>query len=246
MNLAEKITKDLKCFHKNGLIDLNRTKPGTESQGEYYYAHLPLALIDAVFSKGLAYSATAKVVNSYCDYFRMQRNRSGDSFPDTADQESISRFLKKFIYEGEYSFRTEIFKSNEPATSKVDSKSRAMAVFDFADLLHENGVEYFQDIEKVLYDRSFAEDVINVTGMTDDGLNYFFMLSGSDETVRPVRSTIDFINGISNDKAGHENSIEVVNEVCGRLKSEFSNITPRMLGFLIWEYIGKTKHDFSH
>jgi len=247
MNITEKITGDLLCFHRNGLIDLSRTKPGTELQGEYYYAHLPLAVIDAVFSKGQPYSVTAEIVNSYCDYFKMERNRADDFFPETNDQESITQFIRKFIYEGEFSFRTQIFKNNEPATSSMYSKSKAMAVFDFADLLQENGVEYFQDIEKVLYDTGFAENVIKVTGMTDNnGLNYFFMLAGSNGTVRPVKSTIDFINGFTNDEVSQEFSISIVNEVCSMLKSEFSSITPRILGFLILEYMRKTKYDMPN
>lgn len=243
MNIAEKITEDLLCFHEKGLIDLSRTKPGSDVQNEYYYAHLPLAVIDTVFSQGQAYSVTAQVVNNYCDYFKIQRNRPGDFFPETKDQQSVSKFLKNFIYEGEFSFRTEIFKNNEPASASMYSKSKAMAAFDFADLLQEYGADYFQDIEKIIYDKSFAENVIKATGMTDNGLNYFFLLAGSDSAARPVKFTIDFINGLTNDAVGHEYSIEIVNEVCCRLKTEFENMTPRLLGFLIWEYMRKKKDD---
>lgn len=246
MNIAEKITEDLLCFHKKGLIDLSRIKPGTDFQNEYYYAHLPLALIDAVFSKGQSYSAAVQVVNNYCDYFKIQRNRPDDFFPETKDQHSVSKFLKNFIYEGEFSFRTEIFKNNEPASSSMYSKSKAMAAFDFADLLQEYGVDYFQDIEKVMYEKSFAENVIKITGISDNGLNYFFMLAGSDTASRPVRVTIDFINGLGNDEISREYSIEIVDEVCSRLKTEFVNITPRILGFLFWEYMRKTKYDLPN
>ncbi len=246
IDLTEKITQDLLCFHKNGLIDLNRGRPGTETQMEYYYAHLPLAVIDAVFSKGQAYSATVKVVNNYCNHYKMQRNRISDSFPEISEQESISQFLKKFLYEGEHSFRTEIFRSSEPAGSGMTHKSKAMAVHDFAGLLQERGIEYFQDIEKIIYDTTFAENAKKLTSMTDNGLNYFFMLAGTDTAARPVRLTIDFINGLSTNDISCEYSADIVNEVCIKLKSEFSGITPRMLGFLIWEYMRLTRFDMPN
>jgi hypothetical protein len=246
MNPADKITQDLLCLHRNGLINLNLDKPGTESQGEFYYAHLSLAVIDAVFSKGEPYSTTAEVVNNYCNFYNLKRNRHSDMFPEVNDQELISGFLKKFYYEGEQSFRTEIFKNSEPATEEPISKSKAMAVYDFAWILHQYRIECFQDIEKVLYDNDFAESVMKSTGLTDNGLNYFFMLAGSTSVSRPVRLTIDFFNGSSDKNVDHEYSVELVNEVCGRLKSEFSRINPRILGFLIWEYMRNTRTEMPN
>ena len=243
MNLAQKIAEDLLCFHRNGLIDLKRIKLGSELQNEYYYAHLPLAVIDAVFSKGQSYAATAKVVNNYCDYYNIQRNRPSDLFPEIDEQESITQFMKKFLYEGEHIFRKIIFKNSEAITSKVTDKSKAMAVYDFAGLLQENGVEYFQDIEKILYDTEFFENSIKITSMTNNGLNYFFMLAVNDSASVPVRLIIDFIKGLSTNNIGFEYLPEIVAEVCVRLKSEFSNITPRILGFAIWEYMKSTKYD---
>ena len=96
------------------------------------------------------------------------------------------------------------------------------------------------------YSISIKENAIRLTDITDNGLSYFFMFAGSDETARPVRLTIDFINGLTDNNIGYEYSIAIVNEVCSSLKSEFSNITPRMPGFLIWEYMRRTKYNLPN
>jgi len=75
--ISRKIREQLLILHNRGQINLGIQKPGTP-HGEFFYAHLPLAVIDSVFARGQGIEATSKVVNNYCSYYSLKKNRDTD------------------------------------------------------------------------------------------------------------------------------------------------------------------------
>jgi hypothetical protein len=57
-----------------------------------------------------------------------------------------------------------------------------------------------------------------------------------------VKSVIDFINGLTNEKIEYARSAEIINQVCIKLGTQFGSITPRLLGYLVWDYINQTRY----
>lgn len=236
MGISRKIREQLLLLHNRGQINLDIRRPGTVEQGEFYYAHLPLAIIDAVFARGQVYEATAKTVNNYCEFYSLKRNRKTDELPQIDDQESICSFMKKFEYEGEWEFRNNIFRSSEPTSFRMNCKSKTMAVYDFSELLLKHGVNYFQDVDRVMHDPGFAFEAMKLSGMTENGLNYFFLLTGCSSMPGSVKMMVDLVSGTAGTDVTHTYTAEVIDDVCRSLRPDFPGINVRILSYVVWDY----------
>ena len=74
---------------------------------EYYYQSLPLCIIDAVFSIGIKYQTVQKVVQRYCNFFKLNRIRKDKNvLPDTKEQQPISDFIE---LKEKYDFTNNVF-----------------------------------------------------------------------------------------------------------------------------------------
>jgi len=238
MGISRKIREQLLILHNRGQINLGINKPGT-SHNEFFYAHLPLAVIDSVFARGQGIKATSKVVNNYCSYYSLKKNRDIDEYPPAEEQESIKQFMKKFEYEGEWEFRNNIFCSSETTSFRIDCKSKAMAVYDFSELLNLYGINYFQDVSKVCHDESFASEAVRAAGITEEGLNYFFLLSGCGTMTGIARTMTDFVSGTAGKDVPHSFTAEVIDDVCDTLRPQFPAINVRALSYIVWDYVRK-------
>ena len=202
----------------------------------YYYQSLPLCVIDAVFSIGVKYESTRNTVIKYCDYFNLKRIRdTKESFPKKEEQESISDFINKLIYLGTKVFSEEVFK-NKQRTSATNGILKAEAVLHFANLLKDFELEYLQDVHKIMYNDEFENKIKLIPGQKSGiSLNYFFMLCGSNEFIKPDRMVLRFLEGILKRKVGIEEAQIILKSVSENLKEKYSDITPRKLDHTIWK-----------
>jgi len=210
-----------------------------ELMDEYFYQSLPLCVIDAVFSIGANYTSTSNTVIKYCNYFDLQRIRSDkDDIPPKEEQQSISNFLSKMDQYGLQTFTEEIF-DNRQLTSPKNGIRKTKAVYKFAKVLRSFNVDYFQDISKALNNSDFKRRIKEIPGQTSGkSLNYFFMLSGCDEFIKPDRMIRRCLENILNKKVNQRKTQEILSKTSNILNQEYDygNITPRLLDHQIWKY----------
>jgi len=204
---------------------------------EYFYQSLPLCVIDAVYSLRARYESTKRVVMRYCNYFNLRRIREDkENIPPVETQESIEEFLGKMRKLGIEKFTNEVFR-NRQKTSTRGGILKSEAVLKFAEVLNRFGVNYLQDVPKVIHDISFERQIRSIPGQTSGiSLRYFFMLSGSNDFIKPDRMILRFLERILKRTVSTQEAQALLYEVVKKLKPKYPHLTPRLLDHEIWKY----------
>jgi len=204
---------------------------------EYFYQSLPLCIIDAVFSIGVNYEGTRRTVIRYCNYFNLLRIREDrERIPSIRTQESVNKFIEKLLFIGLEKFSKEIF-INEQRTSTKSGILKTEAVFRFASALKNYKVNYLQDVSKIFNSVDFEKEIKSIPGQGSGiSLGYFFMLSGSDDLIKPDRHILAFIKRPLGKKISIQNAQDLLPGSCKALKLKYPHLTPRLLDHMIWRY----------
>ncbi len=204
---------------------------------EYFYQSLPLCLIDAVYSIGVRYKQVQNVVDRYCIYCDLKKlrdNRQLLPLPNT--QESITDFLKKVHDVGSEAFASDIFQ-NRQRTSSTNGILKAEAIDKFGEVLKKYGVDYLNDIPKIIQNIEFEEEIKKIPGQKSGiSLQYFFMLAGSEDLIKPDRMINRFIKGVLQRPLRINEAQQLLGAVSLELKPSYPNMTARLLDNLIWQY----------
>jgi len=130
----------------------------------YYYSSLPHCIIDAIFSIGIKYIATRNVVERFSKYLGLDTFREfGSDFPNFDDQYSVNEFID-FYQQNDIDFITNSVYQNKCRTSTVNGILKSKAVLEFAKVLQKYGVNYFQDVTKVINNPNFEKDIKRIKG----------------------------------------------------------------------------------
>ena len=204
---------------------------------EYFYQSLPLCVIDAVFSIGVKYTAVRNTVIRYCDYVGLKRIRDNkNNIPLKKEQQSISDFLDKVEYYGIERFTEDIF-DNRQRTSSVNGILKTKATYKFARVLNDFSVDYFQDIKEVINSYEFKKEIKKIPGQKSGiSLNYFFMLAGFDNFIKPDRMVLRFLQKVLKTDISFGEAQSLLIEVSSILKDSYNNMSPKLLDHEIWKY----------
>jgi len=201
---------------------------------EYYYHSLPQCVIDAVFSIGVRYTGVQKTVRNYCEYFgdiAFSRERVAE-----AEQTSITQFVARIQGFSPEELAVRVFK-NRQRTSTRNGILKAEAVGLFAEVLVSHGVNYLQDVPKVIGNAQFEKGIAQIPGQRS-GLStrYFYMLAGSDDFIKPDRMIRRFLFDAINHELSGPECQEALVSASKILQEDFPAITPRLLDYQIWLY----------
>jgi len=214
------------------VFDLGTALPETD----FGYQSLPLCVIDAVYSIGVRYASTVNVVERYCECFGLQKVRTEPGLPPPDQQESVTYFLRKLERMGIERFAGEVF-ANWQRTSTRNGILKAEAVLRFAEVLCARSVDYFQDVPKVVSDDGFAEEIKSIPGQRSGvSLSYFFMLTGSDDLVKPDRWVLRFLRDALGREVAQSDALVLIQGACALLLARYPHLSPRSLDHAIWEY----------
>lgn len=216
------------CEQKLSLssIDLDR---------EYGYSHLPLCVIDAVFSMGVRYSSTRNTVARVCDYFVIAPGHSKKVLASDM-QLSISKFISFYDQYGIDGMTEDVYQ-NRQRTSTRNGILKSEAVFRFSQVLARFKVEFLQDVNKILVDPAFESEIYEIPGQRSGiSLRYFYMLVGSENFIKPDRMIERFVLQATGKTFGIEDTTELVTKACKILGKSYSGLTPRTLDNEIWQY----------
>jgi hypothetical protein len=204
---------------------------------EYFYQSLPLCVIDAVYSIGVRYEGVRNTINRYCSHFKLQRIRSPkNALPQKQEQESISSFCERTEEYGPNAMAIEVFR-NKQRTSPTNGILKADGAYRFAAVLRKYGIEHLQDIGAAIQNHELEKDILAIPGQTSGiSLNYFFMLSGSDNLIKPDRMILAFLKSILGRPVSLSEAQDLLTAVATQLTANFPHLTPRLLDHEIWKY----------
>lgn len=218
--------------HCQNTLDLEKTK----LEDEYFYQSLPLCVIDAVFSIGAHYTSTRNVVVRYCKEFRIPRIQANkDGYPLTSQQQSISDFIRINEEIGTQQMAEKIYKNNQ-RTSTSSGILKAEAALLFARALINQGICYFQEMQKLNRD-TFKKEIEEIPGQGSGiSLSYFYMLTGSEAEIKPDRMILRFLESALSRSIKTEESKLLLEEVLESLQPHHPHLNLRLLDNLIWNY----------
>lgn len=201
---------------------------------EYYYHSLPHCVVDAVFSIGVRYTSTINTVHKFCDYYKLPIY-SRQRVPE-ADQLSICQFLELINDFTPDDLADKIF-HNRQRTSPVNGILKAQAVRMWAVVLKNHEMNYLQDVIKIIENEDFEKGITRIPGQRS-GLStrYFYMLSGSDNFIKPDRMIRRFLASVIDSILTIQETHDVIISTYQILKNEYPLLTPRLLDFQIWSY----------
>lgn len=201
---------------------------------EYYYHSLPHCVVDAVFSIGVRYTSTRNTVHRFCDYYKLPIY-SRPLLPES-EQISINRFLELINDFTPDELADTVFQ-NRQRTSVRNGILKAQAVKMWAVLLMNHGVNYLQDVIKIVENKDFEKEIARIPGQ-QSGLStrYFNMLSGSDNFIKPDRMIRRFLASVIDSKYNIQETHDVIIGTYQVLKREYPLLTPRLLDYQIWSY----------
>lgn len=211
-----------------------------ESSGhgwEYYYASLPLCVVDSVFSIGVRYEGVANSIERLCTYYKIQlRAKRKHKIPNIQDQISTTEFLKLFGDKSAIFLADKVY-VNRQRTSSNNGILKAEAVIRFLKVLRDFRIEYFQDVQNILNNESFDLCIKNIPGQKSGiSLKYFFMLAGSKDLIKPDRMIVRFLQNITGQKFSLDECQTIFSEVTLELNKKGYDLTPQLLDNSIWTY----------
>lgn len=204
---------------------------------EYFYQSIPLCVIDAVYSIGVRYEIVRNMIGRYCAHFSVQRARTPRNvLPHNNQQESVSSFCERFEQYGANAMAAEVFR-NRQRTSPTNGILKAEATYLFASVLRKHGIEYLQDVERVLDNREFEKEIFAIPGQTSGiSLQYFFMLAGSEDLIKPDRMILGFLQSVLGRPIRTTEAQRLLAESTAQLREIYPHLTPRLLDHEIWKY----------
>ncbi len=223
---AQKIAE--RAFRELPLATARLTEP-------YYYASLSLCVLDAVFSIGARYESTFATVRRYCQAFDLPHIRADwTAYPKRLDQESCSALVGRIEELGAPAFAAAI--GNRQRTSTRNGVLKAEAAGEFARVLSKFGIEHFQDLPAFAVDTGLEAALKAVRGQASGiAVQYFWMLAGSDDLIKPDRMVIRFLSDSLQRPVAVGEATELVREVTTVVKQTMPTMTPRLLDLVIWQ-----------
>jgi hypothetical protein len=203
---------------------------------EYFYQSLPLCVIDAVYSIGVRFEGVRNTIHRYCDQFNLQRIRTPKNvLPQQHEQESVSNFCKRAEEYGPDAMAINVF-SNRQRTSTRNGILKSEAAYLFAAVLRKYGIEYLQDVGSAVHNHELEKNILAIPGQTSGiSLKYFFMLSGSDDLIKPDRWILSFL-AILGRPVSLSEAQELLAGTTNQLRAAYPHLTPRLLDQEIWKY----------
>ncbi|MBA3314340.1 MAG: hypothetical protein M3552_19225 [Planctomycetota bacterium] len=122
-------------------------------------------------------------------------------------------------------------------TSTKNGILKADAVGRFAHCLHAHGVDFFQDVPRVADSAQFEADIRAIPGQGSGiSLQYFWMLAGSDDFIKPDRMVLRFPQSALSRSVAVREAGSLMRAACRQLAGKYPQLTPRILDHEAWKY----------
>ena len=211
-------------------LDLSRTDPNCR-----FPKSLPICLIEAVFS--IAANNTSSQ-NTYLSYMRYYHIHSEEATGIILPEHTIDEFIDHVESFRDIHEFTDAVLKNHQRTSSKNGILKSEAVYEIAKVLQKYQINSLADFQGCSGERycNLEKEILNIKGQSSGiMLKYLHMLAGSENTVKPDRMLMRFINSV-NPEVTIDDAQALISDCVSLLKKDNQNVTPRLLDYLIWDY----------
>lgn len=203
-----------------------------------FYKSLPLCIIDAVFSIGVKYTSVMNAEDNFIRYFNLNIPRT---YP-VNNEYTIDKFISDMDSVGPFEkAATDVFK-NSQRTSSTKGILKAEACYLVAKVFRNHKINTLNDFNNCTHKNALDADILKVKGQRSGiMLKYLYMLAGDSNLIKPDRHMVRFINkefpNLTMDAKDYQTIKNIIEQTVLVLSTKYSNLTPRFLDYLIWEYM---------
>lgn len=201
------------------------------------WAHLPLCVLDAVYSIGAQYSGTARTVRAYATLEDLAHVvEPAQQVADgvfAAHEQPVSHLRAVIDRDGPDGFAARV--DNRQRTSPRGGVLKAEAARQYADILATHNVERLADVTALRTQpedlAAVERDLARVPGHGGYGIrrSYLWMLAGDDLHVKPDRMVIGWLGSVLDRRPEVREASALVVEAAEELQ-----VTPWELDHTIW------------
>lgn len=212
-------------------LESNFDLDNCELPDEYYYTCFPLCLLDAVFSIGVRYSSTRNAVQNYCSKYAIPcYNRERIQI-----MHGISDLIRNIESMGSTDFAA-IAVKNRQRTSSKNGILKAEAVLRCAKVFQKYQIENLTDFREKMTP-VIEKEYLSVKGQASGiSLKYLNMLCGDEDSLKPDRHIIRFLNNYYVGTVDIGNAEQIMREVLDKLIKNHPELNMRKLDYIIWQY----------
>lgn len=210
-----------------------------QNQSNFFH-QLPQCVIDAVYSIGVKYSSTRKTVIRYCEKNGIKRLSTPPGC--CSETHTINQLIANIAPHIHDDFGASSLFENSQKTSTKNRILKAEAVYRFAKVLADNGIQTMADIRSASYKTidHIESEIKKIPGQKSGiSFSYFLMLSGDNRHMKIDRWLLRFVgealgeNNFSNVSQAHTDLLAV----CAELRKTYPQLTPRLLDHTIWSHM---------
>ncbi len=200
-----------------------------------YYQNLPLCVIDAVFSIDARYTSTRNTVEKFARHFKLD-SCLVERVPSINLQTPLNFLIEVYDQFG-VDFLTDKVYQNRQRTSTRNGILKSESVLRFSCVLHQHGIKYMQDVDRVIGQPSFEQEIQQIPGQASGVcLRYFYILAGSPDHVKPDRMILRFIQSALGKAVSPDQGHSYIIEANKILQRDYPSLTPAILDNQIWNY----------
>ncbi len=205
---------------------------------EYGYSNLVLCLIDAIFSIGIRYTTTRRVVSHFIGWWD---TNAGDpaatsaalalsdfalAVPlDLAETESSARDMAKTVF------------GHLHRTSSRNGILKAAAILKEADVCLSFGIDNLEDLLAHRDDEQFKSAFRSLPGQGSGiSLRYLFMLAGDTDEAKPDRMILRFMRRHLGYQPSPDKAVTLLHDVSVQLQADGIDMDVRRLDHAIWRH----------
>jgi hypothetical protein len=190
---------------------------------------LVISVIDSVFSIGVKYESTIKVVERFSNHVGINIEK---------DEYTLEQFLNDY---GKYDYvdlATNIFK-NRQRTSTRNGILKSEAVVHYIKALHSFGINISKDLLNYEEIEKVRNEITKIPGQKSGvSFAYLMMLSGDSSLFKPDRHIYNFFEDyLGYGKLNESELKQKFDEQYKLIKEEYPAFTIRLLDSLIWTFM---------
>ena len=204
-----------------------------------YFSCVGICAMNAVFSINTKYEAVTNALNRFCSHFNLKliHSKNGE-IPSRNAQKTVTHIYELIKDVNVNNLAKDIF-NNRQRTSTTNGILKADASVRFLKILKDFGVDYYQDVPRLINNGTFESCIKEIPGHKSGvSLKYFFMLTGSKDLIKPDRMVLGFIKDAIDVKMSQQESHDLITETVAELRKrrKYSHLSARHLDNLIWNF----------
>ena len=193
------------------------------------YSHLPLCVLEAIWTRGTGADGVQKVVARYAQH-------AGLNDDTDAPAHTIADFIIQIERVGVGEFAASVLQNKQRTSASLDGVLKAEAVYRFALVLQAHHAQVVPDVPAKLRGNAvFERAALSVPGQGSGGsLKAFYRLCGAHELVKSDKGMQEFVQTALGRPVQTAEVQTLLMQACAVLQSDFPGVSPRVLDFALW------------